>query len=225
MEPGQIKTTKGQNTRARILESALTLFRERGYEQTTMRTISEAAEVSLGNLYYYFKSKEVLIQAFYARTHEEHLVACSELLEQESDLHARLLGVMRTKLDTIAPYHPFAGVLFRTAADPGSPLNPFSDDSGPVRDQAVALFAEVVSGSSTKVRGKLGDELPGLLWIFHMSIILHWIHDRSDGCARSYVLVDHTCDLVVKLIKLAKLPVMRPLVRRVLTLMAEIRSV
>src|SRR5215213_10073455 len=102
------KTRKGEQTRAEILETALTLFRERGYEDTTMRAIAEAAGVSVGNAYYYFRSKEHLIQAFYERSHEEHLEACHELLAQEKDLRARLHGVLRAKIDTSMPYHRFA---------------------------------------------------------------------------------------------------------------------
>jgi AcrR family transcriptional regulator len=127
MQP--VKTAKGEATRATILETALALFRERGYEGTTMRAIAAEAGVSLGNAYYYFGSKEHLIQAFYARTHEEHLAVCGEVLDREQDLRARLMGVMSRKLDTIEPYHHFAGVLFKTAADPHSPLNPFSEGS------------------------------------------------------------------------------------------------
>ena len=56
-----IKTPKGQQTRSNILETALGLFQERGYDQTTMRAIATEAGVSLGNAYYYFASKEVLI--------------------------------------------------------------------------------------------------------------------------------------------------------------------
>ena len=65
-------TQKGDQTKALILETALEMFRENGYEQTTMRAIAEKANLSLGNAYYYFPSKEYLIQAFYRRTHEQH---------------------------------------------------------------------------------------------------------------------------------------------------------
>src|SRR3989442_11159208 len=114
-----------------------------------MRAIAERAEVALGNAYYYFHSKEHLIQAFYGRTHEEHLTASDSVLKKEGDLKARLLGVMRAKIATVEPYHQFAGKLFRTAADPRSPLNPFSDESDPVRRESIAVFAEVVAGSKT----------------------------------------------------------------------------
>ena len=44
---GMVKTDKGQQTRAAILETALDMFRERGYEQTTMRAIADKAGLSV----------------------------------------------------------------------------------------------------------------------------------------------------------------------------------
>src|SRR5262249_40724372 len=152
------------------METALEMLRERGYEQTTMRALAERAGVSLGNAYHYFDSKDRLIQAFYAQTHEEHLRAAVPILEAERNLKKRLLGVMYTKLDTIEPYHQFAGVLFKTAADPGSPLNPFSAQSAPVREESTRLFAEVVDGSDARVHKDIREELPRLLWVYHMGI-------------------------------------------------------
>ena len=110
------KISKGDQTKALILETALEMFRERGYEETTMRAIAQKAGVSLGNAYYYFRSKEYLIQAFYQRLHDSHLAAALPALENEKTLKARLLTVMRTKIETMKPYHQFAGVLFKTAA-------------------------------------------------------------------------------------------------------------
>ncbi len=112
------KTQKGDQTKALILETALEMFQKRGYEQTTMRAIAEKANLSLGNAYYYFPSKEHLIQAFYHRTHELHLAASVPALEKERTLKARLLTVMRLKIETIEPYHEFAAALFKTAAHP-----------------------------------------------------------------------------------------------------------
>src|SRR5713101_650453 len=119
------KTPKGEQTKALILNSALNLLRDRGYEQTTMRAIAEKAGVSLGNAYHYFGSKDHLIQAFYHRTHQDHLRVSLPALQKESSLKTGLLSVIRLKIDTLEPYHEFAGVLFQTAADPHSPLNPF----------------------------------------------------------------------------------------------------
>jgi AcrR family transcriptional regulator len=200
------------------------LFRERGYEETTMRAIAEAAGVAVGNAYYYFKSKEHLIQAFYERTHEEHLAASRVVLDREKGLRERLLGVMRAKLDTIEPYHRFSGILFKTAADPASPLNPFSRDSEPVRRQSTELFAEVVTGADTRLTPELVAALPNLLWTYHMGIILYWIHDTSPGCAKSYLLMERSVKLILRLISLFQFPLLRPFLKELLGLVTELRN-
>ena len=217
------KTRRGEKTRARILETALRLFLERGYEATTMRAIADEAGVALGNAYYYFRSKDHLIQAFYGRTHDEVLERARAIIARETTLEGRLGGVLAAKLDVNAPYHRFAGVLFKTAADPSSPLNPFSDDSTEVRDDAIALFAEMVDG--IKAPADLKAELPWLLWVYHMGVILFWIHDRSPGCERSYRLATRTSEIVARLVGLASAPLMRPLRRATLRLLSEIRDV
>ena len=107
------KTARGEETRAKILEAALALFRERGYDDTTMRDVARRAGVSLGNAYYYFDSKETLLQGYYARMDEEHQAASEAVLAKETDLKARLLGVLKAKLKVSEPYHRFAGLLFR----------------------------------------------------------------------------------------------------------------
>jgi len=220
----KIKTPKGDQTKALILETALEMFQERGYDQTTMRAIAEKAKVSLGNAYYYFHSKEYLIQAFYHRTHEQHLAAVLPELENETSLKARLLTVMRLKIETLKPYHEFAGVLFKTAADPGSPLNPFAEESDPVRQESINLFDQVVEGSKARIPIDLRVELPYLLWVYHMGIILFWIHDPSPKHRRTFRLIEHTVDLLDKLISLASNPFMMPLRKQALRLVEELRE-
>lgn len=218
------KTPKGEQTKALILNTALDLLREHGYEKTTMRAIADKAGISLGNAYHYFGSKELLIQAFYHRLHEEHLAAVLPALEKESTLRSRLLSVVRLKIATLEPHHHFAGVLFKTAADPRSPLNPFAHDSEPVRRDSIELFENVVAETRASIPSDLRAELPFLLWLYHMGVILFWIHDSSPKRARTYHLIDQTVDLVDKLISLASNPLMRPVRKRALKLVAELRD-
>ena len=218
------KVRKSDETRARILESALTMFRERGYDETTMRGIAKEAGVAVGNAYYYFKSKEQLIQAFYGRTHEAHAALSAPVLEKQRTLESRLRGVMHAKLDSVEDYHAFSGVLFRTAADPRSPLNPFSEESADVREESTELFRQVVEGSTTRIPRDLREELPRLLWIYHMGVILFWIHDNSPGRKRSRSFVDGSVQLIVKLVSLASNPLVKPLRRSVLKLIEDTKA-
>lgn len=216
-------TAKGERTRARILDAALELFREQGFEGTTMREVADRAGVSVGNAYYYFAGKEHLVQGFYARTDVEHRAACRELLARERGFRERLEGVVLAKVETAEPYHGFAALLFKTAADPRSPLNPFSAESAPVRDEAVALMREVLEGSDAKVPADLREDLPDLLWLYLMGVVLFWLHDESPGRRRTRRLTEHTAGLVATLLKLSSLPLMGPLRRKVRDLLASLR--
>jgi hypothetical protein len=135
-----------------------------------------------------------------------------------------LLAVMRTKIATLEPYHEFAGVLFKTAADPQSPLNPFADASAPVRRDSIILFAELVNETKARIPPDLREELPYLLWLYHMGVILFWIHDSSRKQVRTYRLIDQTVALLDQLISLASNPLMRPVRKRALKLVAELRD-
>jgi AcrR family transcriptional regulator len=217
-------TGRAAQTRAAIAEAALALFRERGYEAATMRAIAERAGVSTGNAYYYFGSKEELIQEFYARNQAAHLAACRPVLDRERDLEARLSGTLRALADVLAPYHDFAATLYKHAAEPRSPLSPFSPESSPAREAAIALYREVVDGSSARVSRELRDRLPELLWLYSLGIILYWVYDSSPGCERTYQLIGATVPIAVRLVAAARLPVLGATVRDILAVIDQLRG-
>ncbi|MGY6025545.1 TetR family transcriptional regulator [Streptomyces spinosirectus] len=208
--------TKSEQTRALILETAMRLFQERGYDKTTMRAIATEAGVSVGNAYYYFAGKEHLIQGFYDRIAAEHRVAVREVLDRETELEARLAGVLRVWLDIATPYHEFAVQFFKNAADPDSPLSPFSEESEHAREEAISIHREVLAGATrTKVPEELRDVLPELMWLAQMGLVLYWIFDRTEGRERSYRLAERGARLTARGVSLARFRVLRPLVREV----------
>jgi AcrR family transcriptional regulator len=209
-------SVKGQKSRERILEVALELFQQRGYEATTMRMIATAAGVSLGNSYYYFPTKEHLVQGFYERIHVDLAAASRAEMSRSRSLRERLRAVMRAQVDVLAPNHEVAGTLFRSALTPGSPLSPFSDASGPTRRRAISYLREVLDGSSARVPADLASTLPELLWLYELGLVMFWVHDTSPGQRRTYELIDDSADAIVRLIGMANLPGLRVIRRRML---------
>lgn len=216
------KTRRGETSRAAILEAALDLFQERGYEATTMRAIAERADVSLGSSYHYFPSKEHLVLEFYRHTHELHLEAISPLLEREKELSVRLRQTVRAVVVTCEPFHAVAGSIFSTVANPSSPLNPFGGTAKPLRDEVVALYAEVVRGSDARIPADIAEMLPLILWLYQMAILYFWIFDKSPGRLRSLEVIDETTELIVRLLSLANLPVLRGSRKRILGLIKSV---
>ena len=215
-------TARGEQSRAAIFDAALALFQERGYEATTMRAIADRAGVSLGSSYHYFASKEHLVLEFYRHTHQLHIAAIEPLMSRETDLAARVKGVLRAVVVTCEPFHAFAGAIFSTVANPASPLNPFGPESRALRDEVIGLYAEVVTGSDARVPADIMAELPTLLWLYQMAILYFWIFDRSIGRLRTLEVIDETTDLIVRLLSLANLPVLRGSRKRVLRLVRSI---
>jgi AcrR family transcriptional regulator len=66
--PGRPKQ-RGAATRARILDIALELFNEKGYENTSVREIAERLGTSKTALYYYFTSKQDILLELHLRLH------------------------------------------------------------------------------------------------------------------------------------------------------------
>jgi AcrR family transcriptional regulator len=217
-------TPRAEQTRAAITEAALKLFRENGYEATTMRAIAQEAGVSTGNAYYYFGSKEELVQQFYAHTHADHVAASRTILAAESEFAARLRGTLRALIDVNGPYHAFAARFFKYAAEPSSPLSPFSKESSPAREAAIALFREVVDGSDARIDGELRTQLPELLWLYSMGIVLFWVHDTSPGCAKTYQLIERTVPLAGRLIALSRVRILRSTIREIISIIQDIRN-
>jgi len=216
------KTRKGESSRAAILGAALDLFQERGYDATTMRAIADRAGVSLGSSYHYFPSKEHLVLEFYRHTHELHAAAIAPLLSREKDLAGRLRGTIRAVVITCEPFHTVAGSIFSTVANPSSPLNPFGAAAKPLRDEVVALYAEVVAGSDARIQADIAEMLPLMLWLYQMGILYFWIFDRSPGRLRTLEVIDETTDLIVRLIALANVPILRGSRKRILGMIKSI---
>lgn len=218
------KTRRGESSRAAILNAALDLFQERGYEATTMRSIAEKAGVSLGSSYHYFPSKEHLVLEFYWHTHTLHVAAIAPMLAREKDLAARLRGTVRAVVITCEPFHAVAGSIFSTVVDPSSPINPFGAASKPLRDEVIALYAEVINGADGRIPSDIAEELPLMLWLYQMAILYFWVWDTSPGRLRTLEVIDETTDLIVRLIGLANLPVLLGSRKRVLGLIKSIAS-
>jgi AcrR family transcriptional regulator len=224
--PGReiVSPPKSARTKAAIIQAALQLFRERGYDETTMRAIATEAGVSVGNAYYYFASKQHLIQAFYDQAQVEHASAARPVLDTETDLVARMVGVIEAWIDVMDPYRAFAGTFFKNAAEPTSPLSPFSPESAPARDTSIELWRTVIEGSDAKVPKVLRPELPELVWLFFMGIVLYWVHDPTDNAIRTRLLARRTCPIVVRAIGLARLPVLRSSVTDLVELIGELKA-
>ena len=72
----------------------------------------------------------------------------------------------------------------------------------------------MIEGARIRVPAGLRSRLPELLWLYSLGIVLYWVHDTSPGCTKTYWLIDLTTPLAERLIRLARLPLLRSMTRR-----------
>ena len=204
---GRTLTPKARRTRERILESALWLFAERGYEATTMRDVARGAGASLGLAYRYFASKEEFALALYLGLAEE----------SEEWVRGRLSGgtvaerfelAMLAKLDQVSPHRgPLAALLARTL-DPNSPISALGEGTAAVRKKMGGVFEEVVRGASDAPGDKQAKELGNVLYALHLAILLYWFHDKTPEARATRDLVGSTREILRYLRPTLRLPPM-----------------
>ncbi|KGP73253.1 TetR/AcrR family transcriptional regulator [Pontibacillus yanchengensis] len=110
MSPKVSKQHKEQR-RANILEAAKDVFIEHGYEKATMKHILEAANVSRGGLYQYFKNKEDVYEALLEESINESMHHTLDQLDEEVSsywdlLLTRIFGKGQQPDDEMDPMAP-----------------------------------------------------------------------------------------------------------------------
>jgi AcrR family transcriptional regulator len=219
-----MSTPKAEETRTRILDAALRLFRDRGFEQTTMREVAAEAGVATGGAYYYFRSKEELVMAFYLRTSDQAQEPFAAAIAASKDLKKRIRAMIDLKFAQFAEHRELMVALLKAGVDPRDPLSPFGDETRDVRDATIAWYARAVEGSDVTVTKDLAPYVPRLLWLYHMGLIYFWIVDTSPGQRRTHRLVEATLDLVIQLLRASSLPFMGPLRKRALKVLRAVEE-
>jgi AcrR family transcriptional regulator len=218
------ETAKAEETRKRILDAALGLFQRKGFAETTMRDVASEAGVATGAAYYYYRSKEELVMAFYLRTEEEAREAFARVIASTKDIRKRIRGIIEAKFAQFAHHRSLLTALLKAGVDPRDPLSPFGPQTREVREDHIAWYARAIEGTDLKLPKDIAPHVPRLLWLYHMGLIYFWITDESPNQARTRRLVDSTLELMVQLLRASSLPFMGPLRKRVLKVLRAVED-
>ena len=222
--PAVKSTPKAEETALRILDSALELFREEGFERATMRDIAVKAGVATGAAYYYFPSKDAIVMAFYERSCREMQPKIEAALERTGGLEARLKELIRVKLEYFAPNRVVLRGLLKNGADPKHPISPFSPETKAIREIDLEWFRRILTDCGVRIPRDLEPHMPDVLWLFQMGVIYFWIADDSAGQNRTSRLVELGAKTVTALLRISALPLTRPLRKVALELIEIVKG-
>jgi AcrR family transcriptional regulator len=136
--------TEGIDKRARIIETAAKLVHENGFARTTLADIASESGVPLGNLYYYFKTKEAIGAALIERMAEGHAVE-RVVWDREREPKERLAAFIQETIDR-------REALARSGCPVGSLCAELHKEGGPLADRATKLFDGVLKWIESQFR-------------------------------------------------------------------------
>jgi AcrR family transcriptional regulator len=212
-------TNKGEETQKHIFDCALQLFRENGFDATTMQEVASRAGVAKGAAYYYFPGKEAIIQAYYEVVQTEQERLCAEVFAQSKDLRTRLASAMHTKFNLAKDDRRLLGVVFRYTGEPDHALSCLGRGTVEIRRRAIAVFQQAIAVE--RLPKDLTQLLPLALWSLQMGLLVMFLYDTSPDQARTRKMADGCLALTLKLLTLAKLPVLKPIRSRILALLRD----
>lgn len=161
---------KKEETRLNILQTALDLFRVKGFQDTSMEEIAESTDISKGTLYNYFESKEAILSAYIQTTTANFGQEMESLLNKHQGVESRLRLLLNFKHDLLgkdleltAIYLSYRMQTLFSSPLPGSPFTrPFSNPS--VATQRSGLENVVIKIISDAQQNKeIRSDLPVLV--------------------------------------------------------------
>ena len=216
-------TAKAEETSLKILNAALELFRQQGFESTTMRDIAQRAGVATGAAYYYYDSKDAIVMDFYLRSSAEMQPKIEAALSHARGLESRLRALIQVKLAHFEPNRVVLRALLRNGADPKHPLSPFSAQTKAIRDTDMAWFSRILVDCGVRIPRDLEPHLPSALWFFQMGMILFWVIDDSPHQSRTERLLELATKVIANLVRVSAVPFMRPLRKTALQLIEIVK--
>src|SRR5210317_353696 len=158
-----VREQKKQQTRKAIIDAAVKLFTEKGFEQTSMDELARAAGVGKGTIYGYFKAKEEIFLAYCEAELEFAFAALDRKIDEEASLVDQLVAYMMGQITFITENREFGRIFAREMTFPGENTRLRSRD---LDMRYLNKLGEVLGRA--QLRGELPAESELLLLIAHL---------------------------------------------------------
>ena len=99
VDNGQL--TDPESARGKLLQMAAHLFRNKGYERTTVRDLASAVGIQSGSIFHHFKSKDEILRAVMEETIRYNTALMRASLAEASSVRERVLALIRCELQSI----------------------------------------------------------------------------------------------------------------------------
>ena len=190
----------------RIVNAALSLFQQKGFDATTTKSIARRAKVAEGTVFNYFETKEDIALYFFELEVDHAMAAVQKDAKvRRAPLEEKLFALIQTQLEFLEPHERFIGAAVISALRPTSKLG-FSSQAVALRNRYLTFVEELIRESVPRqASGWFAWFAPLMFWIYYLGILLYWLNDDSQGKQNTLALLDRSLKVGVMLLKKGEL--------------------
>lgn len=194
----RVTADEKEATRRRIIESALDLFKNGGFEATTTRDIARQAGIASGTLFNYFDTKEAVL----AHLAGEALAKARATFAKQAlkgSVEEELFALVAAELRQLRPFRKFLPVLLQTH------LSPLALPSRTESEEAFRVaHLELVSSIARKHDiAELSALALQIYWTLYTGVLVFWSADRSPKQEDTLALLDQSLHMFTAWLRLA----------------------
>jgi len=198
----RISKKKQEETRLEIINTAVDLFTEQGFENTTMKQIARKVGIGDATIYKYFPSKDKLIFAFYHSRAEQSV---EEFLTEKElpdySLQEKIQLLIDIYLGNMLADREFVQQSIEMIMKSPSVL---FEDVTPIRQEFVGVISDLLieaEASGEIEKSPFTASTAKLTNDFILAVLLYWIKDDSDEFSNTTQMVDMSLSLGIEILK------------------------
>jgi AcrR family transcriptional regulator len=195
-----MRTTKSQQAKSRraVIDAAVDLMTQHGFEATTMKQIARAANLGDATIYKYFPSKEKLVLGYFEQAIADAVLQFQKTKGQEGfTLHERMQLLVDSLLEILLADREFVAVA-RTLVERAPVL--LLGDELPGKPMLKEAFLQMLSQAESAgeiVPCGFKPSLAGLMADYVYGVMAYWLRDESDAFGDTTQLVDLSLGVLV----------------------------
>ena len=175
---------KNSDTRYRILNAAINIFSQKGYHNTRVDEIVEAAETSKGGVYFHFPSKQDIFLGLIDEFADLLEGRIREAIDQEASGIRRVDAALSACLETFSEYQKLAKIFLVQAIGLGAV---FEEKQQEIHDRFVEIVKKHLDEAILeKDIAPQDTEIAAYAWMGALNeVVIRWIHTGEPDLERA----------------------------------------
>lgn len=181
-----------QATRERILEVAQRLFRDQGFDETTIRDIAAEVGMATGTLFNYFASKEEVVVALAEEAFRDAEREFEKKRRAGASLGEDLFLQVAAQLRSLRKLRKF----ILPAIETGLTFPQPSRGNGPtLASDQLAAVAEIAR--EHQIDPERWPTISPIYWALYVGVLTFWAHDKSAKQEDTLAMLDQAMNMYV----------------------------